>query len=48
MLFMKLFKLLVYVQVYIVDYYIMDNEMLDCNVYRFVSSEPESELSDSS
>ena len=49
---MKLLKLLVYVQVYIMDYYIMDyyimnKEMVECDVYRFVTSEPESEVSDS-
>ena len=44
---MKLFKLLVYVQVYIMDYYIMNKEMMECDVYRFVTSEPESEVSDS-
>ena len=45
---MKLFKLLVYVQIYVMDYYIMDKEMVECDVYRFVSSEPKSEFSDSS
>ena len=44
---MKQFKLLVYVQVYIMDYYIMNKEMVECDVYRFVTSEPESEVSDS-
>ena len=41
MLFMKLFKLFVYVQVYIMDYYIMNKEMVECDVYGFVSSESE-------
>ena len=44
---MKLFKLLVYVQVYVMHYHIMNKEMVECNVCRFISSEPESELSDS-
>ena len=46
MLFMKLFKLFVYVQVYVMHYHIMNKEMVECNVRRFVSSEPESEFSD--
>ena len=29
------------------DYYIVNKEVVECNVYRFVSSEPESEFSDS-
>ena len=45
MLFIKLFKLFVYVQVYIMDYYIVNKEMVKCDVYGFVSSEPESEFS---
>ena len=44
---MKLFKLFVYVQVYVMDYYIMNKKMVECDVYGFVSSEPESEFSDS-
>ena len=48
MLFMKLFKFLfTYVQLYIMDYYIMNKEMVECDVRGFVSSEPESEFSDS-
>ena len=45
MLFIKLFKLFVYVQLYIMDNYIVNMEMVECDVYRFVSSEPKSEFS---
>ena len=41
MLFIKLFKLFVYVQVYIMDNYIVNKEMVECDVYGFVSSESE-------
>ena len=40
-----LFKIFVYVQVYVMES-IMDKELVESNVYRFVSSE--SEFSDSS
>ena len=32
MLFMKLFNLFIYVQVYVMHYYIMNKEMVECNV----------------
>ena len=35
-----LFKIFVYVQVYVMES-IMDKELVECNVYRFVSSESE-------
>ena len=38
MLFIKLFIDFIYVQVYIMDNYIMNTEIVECNVYRFVSS----------
>ena len=41
MLFMKLFTLFVYIQVYVMHYYIINKEMVECDVYGIVSSEPE-------
>ena len=38
-LFVKPFKFSVHVQVYIMDYYIMNTEMEESNVYRLVSLE---------
>ena len=47
MLFIKLFRFLfMYVQLYIMYYYIMNEEMVERDVCGFVTSEPESEFSD--
>ena len=39
---MKLFKFYVYVQVYVMDYDVMNTEMKESNVYMLVESEQES------
>ena len=46
MLFTKPFKFFVYAQVYVMDYYVMNMEMVESNVYVLVGSEQESESDD--
>ena len=41
MLFMKPFKFFGYIQVYVMDYYVMNTEMAESNVYVVVGSEQE-------
>ena len=46
MLFMKLFKFFVYVQIYVIDYNVTNMEMAETNVYVLLGSERESESDD--
>ena len=46
MLFMKPFKVFVYIQVYVIDYDVTNTEMVDSNVYVLVVSKWESQSDD--
>ena len=47
MLFMKLFKLFVYVQIYIMYYYVTNTEMVESNVYMLFGLEQKSDSDNS-
>ena len=43
---MKLIKFFVYIQVYIMEYYVTNVEMVESNIYVVVGSEQESQYDD--